>query len=122
MPTQATFDPSAFERLKTSVSGDVPFLTSLIADYLDDTVQHLETMRQAIEQRNLQLLERTAHSLKSTSETMGAVALAAVSRKIEALAHEGRLDEAALHVPTASEQFAAVQTRLRNQQAALKEP
>lgn len=103
------------------MSDDVSFLATLITDYLEDATQHLETMRRAVDQGNALLLERTAHTLKSTSETMGAVALAASSREIETLAHEGRLDEAAQHVPEAVEQFASVRVELRNQQVALNE-
>lgn len=116
--THTTFDPSAFEELKASV-GDGPFLANLITEYIDDARQHLATMRQAIEKRDAALLERTAHTLKSTSETMGAEGLAAISYNIEMLAHDDRLDEAATHVPAATEQFAAVQTALQEQRATL---
>lgn len=120
MNDEPTFDPAAFEMLKTSVGGDAAFLASLIADYLDDAEQHIETMRQAVEERNAALLQRTAHSLKSTSQTMGAMALAAVSRKIEAHAHHDRFDEAAAHVTTADHHFDAVCSMLRDQQTALE--
>ncbi len=120
MNDDTVFDSSAFELLKASVGGDASFLSSLIADYLDDTRHHLQAMQQALEERNAALLGRTAHSLKSTSQTMGAVRLAALSRDIEALARENRLDEAAPRVSTAAREFATVRAVLRDQQAALE--
>ena len=83
MSDDPIFDAAAFEQLKTTVDGDASFLATLIADYLDDAADHLTTMRHAAADGNAALLERTAHSLKSTSETMGAMALAGVCRRIE---------------------------------------
>lgn len=118
--SQPAFDPSVFETLRASVSDDATFLAGLIADYLDDAEDHIHAMRRAAERDDATQLERTAHSLKSTSETVGALALAETCRTIEALAHEDQLDDATPHVRTAAEQFDAVKDTLRDHQAALE--
>lgn len=107
--------------LKASVGGDASFLSSLIADYINDTGEHLQAMQRAVSRQDADLLQRSAHSLKSTSQTMGAVGLAEISRQIETLARNDRLEEAAAQITAASEQFEAVCTVLRDQRAALDE-
>lgn len=120
MTDNTTFDPSALERLRESVNGDAAFLAELVADYLEDASQHIKTLHHAIEQHDATLLERTAHSLKSTSKTMGAVALATICREIETLAHDGQIDEAASRVPEAARQFAAARDALQARQTTLQ--
>ena len=117
---QPVFDPSAFETLRASVSDDTAFLAGLVADYLEDAKEHVDVLQQAAADGQVDQLERTAHSLKSTSETVGAMALADVCRTIETLAHEGKLEDAARHVPDAVEQFDAVKDKLRDHQSALE--
>jgi len=118
--SQPAFDPSVFESLRASVSDDAAFLAGLIADYLEDAQDHIETMRRAVDQNDANQLERTAHSLKSTSETVGAMALAETCRTVEALAHDGQVDDAAQHVQAAADQFDGVEGTLRDHQAALE--
>lgn len=114
------FDPSAFETLRASVSDDAAFLAELVADYLEDAEAHVHTMRQAVEEHDVGQLERTAHSLKSTSETVGALALADVCRRIETLAHEQDMQAAAQLVPDAATRFRAVADTLRQHRSALE--
>lgn len=102
------------------MNGDASFLADLVADYIEDASQHVETLRRAVEEHDADLLERTAHSLKSTSRTVGATALAATCHEIETLAHDGQIDEAAKYVPAATQQFAAVQGTLRDRKATLE--
>ncbi len=118
--THPTFDPSAFETLRASVSDDAAFLAELVTDYLEDAQEHVETLQQAASKGQVEQLERTAHSLKSTSETVGARALAAVCRTIETLAHDGKLEEAMRHVPKAAAQFDAAEAELRIHQSNLE--
>lgn len=115
----SVFDPSAFDRLSESVNNDTAFLADILADYLDDARAHLRTMQEAVDAADAAQLERTAHSLKSTSETVGAEGLAAVCRNIETLAHKKKLEAAAQRVPVAAKQFDAVASPLRERLDAL---
>jgi CheY-like chemotaxis protein/HPt (histidine-containing phosphotransfer) domain-containing protein len=57
----------------------------IINSYLKDAPQLLEVARKAIAQNDASTLYRTAHSLKSTSATLGALNLAALCKELEAI-------------------------------------
>ncbi len=61
----------------------------VIAAYVDDTPQHLNTLRQAIEGLDASKLRKAAHSLKSSSANVGAEALAQMCKEME---HLGRTE------------------------------
>ena len=61
----------------------------VIAAYVDDTPQHLCTLRHAIASIDAGVLRKAAHSLKSSSANVGADALAALCKEMEQL---GRTD------------------------------
>jgi two-component system sensor histidine kinase/response regulator len=61
----------------------------VIAAYVDDTPQHLDTLRQAIAALDALKLRKAAHSLKSSSANVGAEALAQMCKEME---HLGRTE------------------------------
>jgi signal transduction histidine kinase/CheY-like chemotaxis protein/HPt (histidine-containing phosphotransfer) domain-containing protein len=61
----------------------------VIAAYVDDTPQHLRTLRQAIAGHDPNSVRKVAHSLKSSSANVGAQKLAQLAREME---HLGRAD------------------------------
>jgi CheY-like chemotaxis protein/HPt (histidine-containing phosphotransfer) domain-containing protein len=61
----------------------------VIAAYVDDTPQHLRTLRQAIAGLDTGNLRKVAHSLKSSSANVGAETLAQMCKEME---HLGRND------------------------------
>ncbi|HZV64762.1 MAG TPA: response regulator [Telluria sp.] len=84
----------------------------VIAAYVDDTPQHLRTLRQAIVVSDPGNLRKVAHSLKSSSANVGAEALAQMCKEME---HLGRTDttEGASGILTDMEQeFQAVRHSL----------
>ena len=87
-------DRAALDVLLKTVGGDVEFLGELIGDFFDDSPQQLATARQALEANDAEALRRAAHSLKSTSNNLGARPLAALCRDLEALGREGQMDRA----------------------------
>ncbi len=62
--------------------------------FLADMPQMLTEIRTAIAEGTVEQVQRAAHTLKSTSATLGAQLLAARCGMLEMLAREGRLDEA----------------------------
>jgi two-component system sensor histidine kinase/response regulator len=66
----------------------------MLSRYLDSSMQHIEAMGQHIAAQNATELYRTAHSLKSSSGMVGALALADRIKKLEAIAHSGDLSSA----------------------------
>jgi signal transduction histidine kinase/CheY-like chemotaxis protein/HPt (histidine-containing phosphotransfer) domain-containing protein len=61
----------------------------VIAAYVDDTPQHLRTLRQAIAGHDPNSVRKVAHSLKSASANVGAQKLAQLAKEME---HLGRAD------------------------------
>lgn len=74
----------ALAQLRTDLGEDSePFLRELIGSFLDDTALHLREMQAALTDANLELVHRTAHSLKSTSKVIGADTLSACCAQLE---------------------------------------
>jgi HPt (histidine-containing phosphotransfer) domain-containing protein len=70
------------------------FVVELIDTFGEDARELIGSLRGALAGRDLDAFRRAAHSLKSTSETLGATKLAALARELEALARAGTLDGA----------------------------
>jgi two-component system, sensor histidine kinase and response regulator len=64
-------------------------LTDLIETYLSDTSAQIIAMEAALEQRDLMVLGRCAHSLKSSSDAVGAVAVQSLAQALESHARAG---------------------------------
>ena len=114
MTGERTLDPAALERLLEITGGEIEFLDELVDTYLDDAVVQLDGLRQAIAEGDLAGLVRPAHSLKSNSDNVGALALTALSRTLE-------MDARAGTVPDPGDQVAAIERELNAVRAALLE-
>jgi HPt (histidine-containing phosphotransfer) domain-containing protein len=87
-------------------------LPALIEQFYRDADRLLSQARQASEQGRAEDLRIASHSLKSTSATFGAMALSAVAREIESLAHQGKLEGVAGLLAQAEAEFASAKTAL----------
>jgi two-component system sensor histidine kinase/response regulator len=104
-------DPVVLNAMLEMVGGDVDFLDELVDTYLDDAVSQLEAMRIAAP-GDADGLVRPAHSMKSNSANMGAMALAQMCRDLEASARAGSLEGAVEQVAEAEREFEAVRSEL----------
>ncbi len=109
-------DAAALDELLATLGGDEAFLAELIGSYLADSPPLLEAMRAAAVAGDPATLRRAAHTLKSTSASMGALRLSGVCREVEAAASAGRV-EAAL-VEAAAAEYARVSDALAARAAA----
>jgi len=79
--TDATaLDTTALRHLRDMMEDD---FIQVIEAYLADTPARLADMSDGIAGGDLELVERAAHSLKSTSQTVGAVMLARAAERLE---------------------------------------
>lgn len=85
-------DPTVFQALINSVGAD--FIGEMIAAYLDETPQLLAQLNQALIASDTVVARRAAHSLKSISESFGALQLAALARELEQMGRENHLEGA----------------------------
>jgi HPt (histidine-containing phosphotransfer) domain-containing protein len=105
----ASIDPSALDRMLDMAGGDRSFVVEIIDEYLSDSAVLLATLREASGED----LRRAAHTLKSTSASVGAGRLAELCARIEGA---GAADGALLE--DAEREHAEARTELERQRAA----
>jgi CheY-like chemotaxis protein len=114
---EASADPlvdwEVLARLKADLDDDGTIVIEVIEMFLADTPQQLDRMRQALATAAAQDLRHAAHTLKSTSASVGALALAACCREIEELARDGAIDQAAPLVQHADTLFIQIDSMMR---------
>jgi HPt (histidine-containing phosphotransfer) domain-containing protein len=88
--------PVLDERILTEVlettGDDIAFVRELVETYLADTPTQLEAMTTAVDSDDADALVRPAHTLKSSSATVGARRLSSVARELEMAGRSGSLD------------------------------
>ncbi len=83
-PTPAAVDLSALEEFAATVGGDDPtFMAELVASYLESTDQILLDMVTAHSHSDWPTLQRAAHTLKSSSAAVSAIALSTLCQRLE---------------------------------------
>ncbi|MGH2401139.1 MAG: Hpt domain-containing protein [Candidatus Limnocylindria bacterium] len=87
-------DEKVLEELRASVGGDTAFVRDLIEAYLADSAGQLEAIEAALAADDAEALVRPAHTLKSSSATVGAMDLSALARTLEMAGRAGSLGDA----------------------------
>jgi len=93
-PETPVLDAAVLEELAASVGGDREFVVDLIRTYLDDTEGQLAAIEAAVAADPAALI-RPAHTLKSSSATLGAKRLAERARALEIAGRSERIDDGA---------------------------
>ena len=88
------------------------FVVELIATFGEDARELIGTLRRALAATDIDAFRRAAHSLKSTSESLGAGALATRARELETMARAGSLREAEPRLEQLAEAYELVAHRL----------
>jgi HPt (histidine-containing phosphotransfer) domain-containing protein len=114
-PDRPVVDASVLDELRTSVEGDTGFVRDLIEAYVTDSAGHVDAIEAALAAGDAATLVRPAHTLKSSSATLGATPLAATARTIEMAARADELgaDEVRAAAPTIRGQWEATVAALR---------
>jgi HPt (histidine-containing phosphotransfer) domain-containing protein len=94
-------DDGVIAELRESTGGDDDFVRELVEAYVSEATGYLEAMTAAAEVADPAAIVRPAHTLKSSSATLGAMRLAAISREIEEAGRAGRTDDLAADVEQA---------------------
>jgi HPt (histidine-containing phosphotransfer) domain-containing protein len=89
---------AVLEELAASVGGDRTFVVELIEAYLNDSAAQLEAVEAAVAAGDAAALVRPAHTLKSSSATLGAQHVASQARALEMAGRGGSIDEEARNV------------------------
>ncbi|OGW04466.1 MAG: hypothetical protein A2889_03815 [Nitrospinae bacterium RIFCSPLOWO2_01_FULL_39_10] len=93
-PEVKSFKSDAIDKLDVMVrcGGDEKFTKDLWRLFVQDAPDKIERLKKALISRDLNLLNKHAHSFKSASGTIGAVLLADISSQIELAANDGNIE------------------------------
>jgi HPt (histidine-containing phosphotransfer) domain-containing protein len=89
-------DEKVIAVLRASLSDDGTIIRQLIDLYATDSPKLLAGAVTALAQRDIEALARSAHSLKSTSASMGATTAMDVARELEVFAKQGDFAQAGI--------------------------
>ncbi|MBW4682444.1 MAG: PAS domain S-box protein [Microcoleus vaginatus WJT46-NPBG5] len=107
-------DSKALNELRQMLGEDsAEMLTIVIDSYLTDAVDLLQALRRAVEQEDATALNLPAHTLKSTSATLGAMVLAQLCKQLETMARTGMMAEAAAIVSQVEAEYERVKQALQ---------
>ena len=91
MQIDQLFDRAA---LLDQVEGDEELLAEMMQLYVEDAPRTLEAARNALRQKNMQALERAAHSLKGSASSLTANTVADAATQLEQYAKHGDIQGA----------------------------
>ena len=89
MEEQAIIDLVTYNQLKDLMGGD--FLVELIDTYNTETAELIERLGQALVSGEVVSFERFAHSIKSSSASLGALAFSQQARELEMMGKANNL-------------------------------
>jgi HPt (histidine-containing phosphotransfer) domain-containing protein len=110
MNTQSVIDLPTFEALKEAMGAD--YINELVQAYFEETPPLLAKLQQALASQDCEEFRRAAHSIKSTSNSFGALEFGALAKELELMGREARLEGAAGKVKTLEREYGIVQKRL----------
>ncbi|BAY80692.1 two-component hybrid histidine kinase [Calothrix parasitica NIES-267] len=107
-------DTQILQELKDMAGDDASeMITEVIDSYFEDAPPKLQEIYRAIDQQDSEELRNSAHALKSLSVTIGAVLLAQVSSKLEAIGRSGTTSNASTLLETLDIEYQRVKTALQ---------
>jgi HPt (histidine-containing phosphotransfer) domain-containing protein len=110
MSAQSVIDLPTFKALKEVMGAD--FIGELVQAYFDETPQLLSKLQQALDKQDCEGLRQAAHSIKSTSNSFGALQFGAQARQLELMGREGKLEGAPAQVQALVAGYPAVRQAL----------
>lgn len=112
MSDHDAIDQAALASLYEVAGGDPAFVAEMIDAFLVEASELLETLQAAVAANDATALRRPAHSLKSSSATFGAMAMADLCQRLEELGKAGQFGGAADLVAACRDAFARVTEEL----------
>jgi signal transduction histidine kinase/CheY-like chemotaxis protein/HPt (histidine-containing phosphotransfer) domain-containing protein len=109
----AAVDFQALDRIRALQRDNAPaLLDKVIQNYLSHSPQLLQALHEAVAHNDASALQKVAHSLKSSSATLGAATLAALCQDLETMGHKHSLEKAALVLSAATAEYETVREAL----------
>jgi signal transduction histidine kinase/CheY-like chemotaxis protein len=109
----AAVDFQALDRIRALQRENAPaLLGKMIQNYLSHSPQLLQALHEAVARNDASALQKVAHSLKSSSATLGAATLAALCQDLETTARKHSLEKAAAVLSAATAEYETVREAL----------
>ena len=89
------------------------FMVEVINDYLEDAANLVADIKNSIVKQDAGMLRHMAHSLKSTSASLGAIKFSNLCKKIEAISRSGNTAKAGLILPEFEAEYQRVTAGLQ---------
>ncbi len=102
------------KQLLTMSADDEELASQVAGVFLYDIPRQITTLKEAITSGETKQAERTVHSIKGASATVGGEALREIALKGEILARDGKLDELSVIVPEIDAQFRLLKEALED--------
>lgn len=107
-------DIRALEQLQELIGGDKDTLHELIETFLEEGAEIVGDMRNSVSGSDIDLLRRSAHSLKSSAQDFGAVKLSQQCASLESRCRIEWPEEAEEHISTIAESFSSARDSLQS--------
>ncbi len=91
---------------------DPTFFRDVIEAFFADTTELMTTLQRAITSAEMDLVERTAHTLKGSSTNVGAMGMAALCHELQSVGHTADLVEAVQYLSKLEHEFVRVRREL----------
>lgn len=101
----SSIDPRLLEQLKELIGGDQEALNELIGTFQMEGGEIVVDMQKALPSQDIDLLRRSAHSLKSSAQDFGASELSSACASLEAHCKTGWPEGAMEQVSMIAERF-----------------
>jgi HPt (histidine-containing phosphotransfer) domain-containing protein len=110
--TNSVIDEPIFRELKETLGDD--FIPELISTYLEETPLLITNMQQALAEGKAEAFGRAAHSIKSSSASLGALDFSAQARDLEMIGKSGDLGQAAEKFARLTAAYPELEQALKN--------
>jgi HPt (histidine-containing phosphotransfer) domain-containing protein len=108
--TQPLIDAPTFKALQEAAGTD--FVADLVQTFIGEAPAMIAELRSALAAGDAERFRRVAHSLKSNSNTFGAVGLGSLARELELSARERTAAADAKPIDVLAQEFSRVAARL----------
>ncbi len=108
---ETIIDPTTFDDLKAAMGED--FIPELVSTYLEETSTLIQKLHEALADNQADDFRRFAHSIKSSSASLGALEFSAQAKELEFIGKSGDLSQAGEPLARLDAAFPAVKTALQ---------
>ena len=111
MTATPTIDPATFRDLEAAAGAE--FVGELVDTFFEEAPAMIAQLRASLAARDVEKFRRTAHSLKSNSNTFGALGLGIMARELELGGLPGSVESGAERIDAIEREYSLVVAALK---------